>query len=180
MPIKNYKKIQDLILIEVESFEDHRGFFRELFKESELKSIGINYSFKQVNTSFSKKGTIRGLHYQLPPSEQGKLVYVIKGKVFDVAVDIRKSSKNFGKYFSFELSEDNPTLLWIPPGYAHGFQALEDTIFLYFVTNEYDKSKDRSIYPFDEEIGIKWPLKEYIISEKDSKAPKLRDAEVFD
>ncbi|MEM5830510.1 MAG: dTDP-4-dehydrorhamnose 3,5-epimerase [Candidatus Aenigmatarchaeota archaeon] len=180
MPIKKVEKIFDLLLIEWERFYDDRGFFEEIMKKSELKKIGIEEEFVQANISFSKKGTIRGLHYQLPPYEQSKLIVVIKGKIYDVAVDIRKSSKNFGKFYYFELSEEKPIALWIPKGYAHGFQALEDTILLYFVTKEYNKEFDRSINPFDKNIGIQWPLENYIISEKDKNAPSLNNAEVFE
>jgi dTDP-4-dehydrorhamnose 3,5-epimerase len=123
-----------VILIKPRVFPDNRGYFKEIFKESEFRKMNIPAP-KQANVSFSKPGVVRGLHYQLPPKEQGKIVTVMKGRIIDVAVDIRKKSKSFGKYVQAELSDDNHYMLWIPPGFAHGFQALEDSMVLYFVTH---------------------------------------------
>lgn len=120
---------------------------------------------------------MRGLHYQLPPKEQGKIVAVIKGRILDVAVDIRKSSESFGKYVYAELSENNHYMLWIPPGFAHGFQALEESTIVYFITyNEYSPLHERCInYSI-----INWPIKNIVVSEKDAKCPPLNKAEVFE
>jgi len=132
-----------VILIKPKAFPDNRGYFKEIFKESEFRKMNIPTPL-QANVSFSKPGVVRGLHYQLPPKEQGKIVTVMKGRIIDVAVDIRKKSKSFGKYVYAELNEDNHYMLWIPPGFAHGFQALEDSTVLYFVThNEYSSYRER-------------------------------------
>jgi len=177
MPFKSFKRLEipDLLLIDHVLFPDSRGFFTELYKKSDFTGNGIPHDFVQVNLSYSRKGVVRGLHYQLKPMEQGKLVYVISGKVFDVAVDIRRGSKWFGRYVSVLLE---PGLaLWIPPGFAHGFQALEDTYFLYLVTKEYSPQHERCIKWDDQEIGIEWPLKEAVLSERDSKCPPLKSCE---
>jgi len=171
-------EIPDVILIEPKIFEDGRGFFMETYKHSEFKKNGIEYEFVQDNHSKSKKGVLRGLHYQLKPMEQGKLVRCIRGKIWDVAVDIRKGSPWYGKWVAVELSEDNKLMLWIPPGFAHGFVALEDnTEVVYKVTKEYAPELDRGIIWNDPDIGINWPIEEPILSEKDKKLPKLKEAE---
>lgn len=181
MPFKSFKrlKIPDIILIDPYVFPDDRGFFMELYKRTSFLANGIPYDFVQANLSVSRRGVVRGLHYQLKPMEQGKLVTVVQGRIFDVAVDIRRGSPWYGKYVSVELSSNDHRLLWIPPGFAHGFQALEDdTIVLYFVTKEYSREHERCIKWDDPGIGVKWPLKEEaIISEKDRKCPPLRRAE---
>lgn len=169
-------KLPDVILIKYDVFYDSRGFFTELYKRNEFLANGISYDFTQVNVSYSKKGVIRGLHYQLKPMEQGKLVYVISGRVFDVAVDIRRGSPWYGKHIGVILEPGYG--LWIPPGFAHGFQALEDTYFLYLVTKEYSPQHERCVYWSDPELGIDWPLREnIIISEKDSRCPLFRNVE---
>lgn len=169
-------KLPDVILIKYDVFYDSRGFFTELYKRNEFLANGISYDFTQVNVSYSKKGVIRGLHYQLKPMEQGKLVYVISGRVFDVAVDIRRGSPWYGKHIGIILEPGYG--LWIPPGFAHGFQALEDTYFLYLVTKEYSPQHERCVYWSDPELGIDWPLREnIIISEKDSRCPLFRNVE---
>ncbi len=181
MPFKNFKRLEipDVVLIEPVVFPDHRGFFMELYKRTDFLSEGIPYDFVQVNLSMSRKGVVRGLHYQLRPMEQGKLVTVLRGRIVDVAVDIRKGSPWFGKYVMVELSADKPRLIWIPPGFAHGFQALEDdTLVLYLVTKEYSPQHERCIRWDDPEIGIPWPIRDNVIlSEKDRKCPQLREAE---
>jgi dTDP-4-dehydrorhamnose 3,5-epimerase len=176
MPFEFKKLEMDLILIKSKVFQDNRGYLKEIFKNSDFQRYGIPIPI-QSNVSFSKKGVIRGLHYQLPPKEQGKIITVIKGRIFDVALDIRRDSKTFGKYFCIELSEENHYMLYIPPGFAHGFQALEDSIVFYFIThNEYTPNYERCIHY----SIIDWPLKENIItSEKDSKCPKFGKAEFF-
>jgi dTDP-4-dehydrorhamnose 3,5-epimerase len=162
--------------VEYAKFPDERGFFAELYKRTDFLSNGIPFEFVQVNLSYSKRGVIRGMHYQLKPMEQGKLVYVVSGKVYDVAVDIRKGSPWFGRSVGVTLEQG--CAFWIPPGFAHGFQALEDAYFLYLVTKEYSQQHERCISWSDPEIGINWPIKESIVmSEKDRKCPPLGKAE---
>ncbi|QOJ79252.1 dTDP-4-dehydrorhamnose 3,5-epimerase [Infirmifilum lucidum] len=178
MPIKSARRlaIPDVILVENAIFPDDRGFFTELYKRTDSLAHGIPYDFVQVNLSFSRRGVVRGLHYQLKPFEQGKLVTVVSGRVLDVAVDVRKGSPWFGKHVVAELYPG--FALWIPPGFAHGFQALEDTYLLYLVTKEYNREAERCIRWDDSELGIQWPLREeVIVSEKDSKCPLLKEAE---
>jgi dTDP-4-dehydrorhamnose 3,5-epimerase len=178
MPFELFKRldISDVILIKFIKFHDERGFFAELYKRSDFLTNDIPYDFVQVNLSFSKRGVVRGLHYQLKPMEQGKLVYVISGSVYDVAVDIRRGSPWFGRYVGVSLEPGYA--LWIPPGFAHGFQALEDTYFLYLVTKEYSPQHERCIRWDDPQIGIQWLIKEGIIlSERDKRCPPLKEAE---
>ena len=180
MPFKAFKQLEipDVILVEPEVFSDQRGFFMELYKRTDYLANNIPFDFVQVNMSFSRRGVVRGLHYQLRPMEQGKLVTVLKGKIVDVAVDIRKGSPWFGKYVMVEISADKPQLLWIPPGFAHGFQALEESLVLYLVTKEYSPQHERCIAWNDPEVGIPWPIREKVIlSEKDKKCPQLKQAE---
>ncbi len=181
MPFHRFHRldIPDVILIEPAVFIDPRGLFKEIYKRTDYLAEGVPYDFVQANVSVSRKGVVRGLHYQLRPMEQGKLITVLRGKVYDVAVDIRRGSPWFGKHVAVELSEDNHHILWIPPGFAHGFQALEDnTIVLYLVTKEYSREHERCIKWNDSEIGIEWPMtKEVILSNKDSKCPSLKEAE---
>ncbi|WP_342838532.1 dTDP-4-dehydrorhamnose 3,5-epimerase [Pyrobaculum sp.] len=169
-------EIPDVILFEYRLFEDERGFFAELWKRGEYLAAGLPYDFVQVNLSYSRPYVVRGLHHQLKPSEQGKLVTVVRGRVFDVAVDIRRGSPWYGRYVAVEL---RPGLaLWIPPGFAHGFQALEETLFLYLVTKEYDPQRDKCAKWDDPEIGIKWPAPDKaILSQKDRGCPPLAQAE---
>ncbi len=170
--------IPDLILVKPKVFGDERGFFMETYKASEFKKNGINYDFVQDNHSKSQKGVLRGLHYQLRPMEQGKLVRCIRGRIWDVAVDIRKGSPWYGKWVAVELSEENKLMLWIPPGFAHGFVALEDnTEVIYKVTKEYSPELERGIIWNDPDIGIDWPVKNPKLSERDSRLPPLREAE---
>lgn len=180
MPFKYFRRLEipDVISIRPEVYPDNRGFFMEIYKRTPFLSEGVPYDFVQVNMSYSKKGVVRGLHYQLRPMEQGKLVTVPSGRIIDVAVDIRKGSPWYGKYVMIELSSEDPNILWIPPGFAHGFQALEDSLVLYLVTKEYSKQHERCISWRDPDIGINWPLKEnIIISDKDSKCPNLKSAD---
>jgi len=174
-------QLPDVTKISAESFTDERGSFVENFKASDFAAHGIENNFVQDNAPVSKKGVLRGLHYQLPPHAQGKLVGVIKGKIFDVAVDIRKSSPTFGKWVGEELSDENHTMLYIPAGFAHGFMALEDdTRVVYKMNgNEYHQPSERGIRFDDPAIGIIWPLENPILSEKDKIHPLLRDVEVF-
>ncbi|AEM38546.1 dTDP-4-dehydrorhamnose 3,5-epimerase [Pyrolobus fumarii 1A] len=180
MPFRLFKRldIPDVVLIEAVRFHDQRGFFQELYKRTDFLANNVPYDFVQVNVSFSRRGVVRGLHYQLKPMEQGKLVTVLRGRIVDVAVDIRRGSPWYGKHVMVELSEDKPLLLWIPPGFAHGFQALEDSVVLYLVTKEYSPSHERCIRWDDPDLGIPWPMRDNVIlSEKDKRCPSFRDAE---
>ncbi len=172
--------IPEVILIKPKIFRDNRGYFLESYKKSLFQANGINSEFIQDNHSKSSKGVLRGLHYQLNPKAQGKLVRCVAGSVFDVAVDIRYQSPTFGKWVGFELSAENKHMLWIPEGFAHGFVNLEeDTQFLYKTTGEYAPEYDRGIRFDDPEIGIEWPkIGEFIVSEKDRIQPLLKDAEI--
>lgn len=172
-------EIPDLILVIPKVFRDDRGFFLETYKRSDFVKFGIKEQFNQDNHSFSRKGVLRGLHYQLNPKAQGKLVRCLKGKIFDVAVDIRKGSPTFGKWVGVELSEDNFHMLYIPPGFAHGFVVLsEEAHVLYKVTNEYSPEHDRGIIWNDPTININWPISNPILSDKDRKWPTLEEAEI--
>ncbi|MFH1727501.1 MAG: dTDP-4-dehydrorhamnose 3,5-epimerase [Pseudomonadota bacterium] len=171
--------IPEVLLIKPEVFGDERGFFIETYRESEFKEAGVDFRFVQDNHSKSKKGVLRGIHYQLNPKAQGKLVRVIKGSLFDVAVDLRKDSKTFGKWVSSVLSYENNHMLWIPPGFGHGFCVLEDeTEFLYKVTEEWDKDLDKGIIWNDSNINIKWPLDNPQLSQRDQNLPSLEKAEI--
>jgi dTDP-4-dehydrorhamnose 3,5-epimerase len=161
-------EIEGLYIIYPQVFEDDRGYFMESFNKKKLVNFIGNHEFIQDNQSLSQKGVVRGLHFQNPPFEQGKLVRVIKGSVNDVVVDIRKSSSTYGKVFKIKLSESNFKILWIPPGLAHGFETLEDeTIFSYKVTNDYNKESEGSILWNDKILNIEWETKNPIVSEKD-------------
>jgi len=169
--------ILGLIIIIPQAFTDERGFFMEAFNRDRYREAGIDIEFVQDNLSVSKKGVIRGLHYQTPPFDQGKLVTVLRGRVLDVAVDIRHGSPTFGQFVSVELSADNHKQFWIPAGFAHGFATLEDdTIFSYKCTNPYSKEHDRGIHFDDPALAIDWGVAEPIVSEKDRQCPLLNDA----
>ncbi len=176
--------IPDVFLIEPKVFGDARGFFLESFRQDLFnQATGTNYEFIQDNHSRSSKGVLRGLHYQLPPHAQGKLVRVISGAVFDVAVDIRRSSPSFGKWVGVELSAENHHQLWIPPGFAHGFVVLSDTAdFVYKTTAYYAPESDRGLLWSDPDIAIAWPQIDiaFSLSEKDRNQPALKQAELFD
>lgn len=160
--------IEGLLIIQPKVFEDKRGYFYESYNKNAFENIGLNINFVQDNQSLSNKNVLRGLHFQSPPFEQGKLVRVIKGSVLDVALDIRKSSPTFGKHFSIVLSEQNKTMFWIPPGFAHGFLTLEDqTIFSYKCSGDYHQPSEQSILWNDKDLNIDWNIKDAIISEKD-------------
>ncbi|MGD1996606.1 MAG: dTDP-4-dehydrorhamnose 3,5-epimerase [Anaerolineae bacterium] len=171
--------IPDVILIEPKIFRDQRGFFMETYKRSEFAANGIPDEFVQDNHSHSVHGVLRGLHYQRPPKAQGKLVMAVKGRVFDVAVDIRRGSPTYGQWVSAILSETNLHMLYIPVGFAHGFCVLsEEADFVYKVTAEYAPELDRGILWKDPVIGIEWPLSEPTLSPKDAQLPTLQEAEV--
>jgi len=171
-------KIPDVIFIEPQLFPDDRGVFLESFKESEFILNGIEKKFVQDNFSHSTKGVLRGMHYQINPKAQAKLVTVLKGKIFDVAVDIRKNSPTFGKWVTVILSEDNHELMYIPEGFAHGFCVLSESAdVLYKVTNEYASEHEKGIIWNDPKINISWPIKNPIISNKDKELPILENLE---
>lgn len=172
--------IPDVVLMEPQVFGDHRGFFLETFRQDEFETQVGNYKFVQDNHSKSTKGILRGLHYQIK-QPQGKLVRVTSGTVFDVAVDIRKSSPWFGKWVGEILSAENKSMLWIPPGFAHGFYVMSDEAeFSYKCTDYYAPQYERSIRWDDSDIGIEWPLdKAPVLSTKDEQAANLPSAEIF-
>ena len=176
-------RIPDVMVIEPKVFGDARGFFFESFNQQAFNAAtGTNLEFVQDNHSRSSKGVLRGLHYQLPPHAQGKLVRVTRGVVWDVAVDIRTGSPTFGQWVAETLSEDNHKQFWIPPGFAHGFVVLSDSAdFLYKTTNYYAPQSDRGIVWNDADIGIAWPDlgMEFLLSDKDCKQPALQAADVF-
>lgn len=172
--------IQELCVIEPLVFEDHRGFFIESYNKKEFEEIGLNMEFVQDNHSHSIKGVLRGLHFQTE-HPQGKLVRVIRGVVFDVAVDLRKNSKTFGKWFGVILSEENRKMFYVPERFAHGFLVLsEKADFLYKCTDYYYPEYDAGLIWNDPDIGIEWPLEKYgitepILSEKDRKLPTFSE-----
>ncbi len=168
--------IEGLLIIEPQVFTDPRGYFYESYNKEKFVAAGINFEFVQDNQSLSQKGIVRGLHFQTPPFDQGKLVRVIHGAVLDVAVDIRKNSPTYGQNFSIELSAQNRTMFYIPPGFAHGFETLEDnTIFLYKCTDVYNKQCEGGLLWNDTDLGIKWQSSNPLISEKDKILPLLKD-----
>jgi len=176
----SFKKldIPEVILVEAQSFPDGRGFFLESFKESIFASKGISTKFVQDNFSHSVKGVLRGLHYQKDPEAQGKLVIVLRGEIFDIAVDIRKDSPTYGKWVGEILSEQNHRLLFIPEGFAHGYCVLSDEAdVLYKVNNEYSPEHEKGIIWNDPDIDIAWPIEKPILHEKDKQLPLLEDAD---
>jgi dTDP-4-dehydrorhamnose 3,5-epimerase len=165
-----------VLLIEPKVFGDGRGFFMETYRADTFRDFGIADTFVQDNHSRSARGVLRGLHYQ-EPNAQGKLVRCTRGALFDVAVDIRRGSPSFGRWFGLELSDANKRMLWIPPGFAHGFCALEDdSDLVYKCTSLYDAATDRAILWNDPDIGIEWPIAEPLLSTKDAKAARLAEA----
>ncbi len=170
--------IEGLLVITPDVFGDERGYFFESFQKERYRQAGVKFDFVQDNISKSVKGTIRGLHYQIGEYAQGKLCEVHKGKVLDVAVDIRFGSPTFGKYFALELSEENHKQLWIPPGFAHGFEALsEEVIFHYKCTAYYNKESERAILFNDKDLNIQWQTDSPIVSGKDLKAKRFKEIE---
>lgn len=173
--------IEDVLLFEPEVHGDDRGFFMETFRESEFKELGLDVHFIQDNHSLSSKGVLRGLHYQIQQS-QGKLVRVISGEVYDVAVDLRKSSATFGQHVGVHLSAQNRHVFWVPPGFAHGFLVLsEQAEFIYKCTEYYAPQHELTLLWNDPKLNIKWPLKEGEpeLSKKDLLGTLLADAEVY-
>ena len=168
--------IEGLVIIEPRVYADDRGFFMESFKASDFAAAGIPGPFVQDNHSRSRRGTLRGLHFQREPYAQGKLVRVTRGAVWDVAVDLRPGSPSFAKWYGLELSERNHLMFWIPAGFAHGFVALEDDSELqYKCTAEYHAPSDGGIRWNDPDLAITWPIKDVLISPKDATLPYLKD-----
>lgn len=181
MPFKfePLKSVPGLVLIEPRRFGDDRGWFMETYKASAFTEQDVEADFVQDNHSFSSTaGTLRGLHYQLRPHQQGKLVRCTKGAVLDIAVDIRQGSPTYGEWTTVELSRANGRMLWVPPGFAHGLLTLEDdTDALYKVTAEYAPDHERTIRWDDPEIGLELPVEDPILKERDARAPSLSEAE---
>jgi dTDP-4-dehydrorhamnose 3,5-epimerase len=168
--------IEGLLILEPRIFNDPRGYFYESYNKDAFSKIGIFSEFVQDNQSLSQKGIIRGMHFQAPPFDQGKLVRVIQGAVNDVVIDIRKNSKTYGQHFSIELSAENKKMFYVPPGFAHGFETLEDnTIFLYKCTNVYNKESEGGVFWNDPDLNIHWNSQNPIISEKDTFLPTFKN-----
>jgi dTDP-4-dehydrorhamnose 3,5-epimerase len=171
-------EIPDIVLIEAQSFGDNRGYFLEAYRMSSFAAHGISDVFVQDNLSHSHHGVLRGLHYQNHPKAQAKLVTVLKGEIFDVAVDIRKGSPTYGRWVGMTLSSDSCCMLYVPVGFAHGFCVVgEEAVVSYKVTEEYAPDLDRGIAWDDPDIGIHWPVTTPILSAKDAQLPLLRDAD---
>lgn len=176
----NKCEIPGLVIIEPRAFADDRGFFLESYKKSDFVKNGIEAEFLQDNHSLSSKGVLRGLHFQYPPYAQAKLVRVIQGAIWDVAVDIRKDSPTFKKWLGVELSGENKKMFYIPEGFAHGFVALTDDVhLLYKCSNEYSPVHDAGIMWNDPELAVGWPVEAPILSEKDILLPLLKDIKGF-
>lgn len=165
-----------LFIIEPSVFEDDRGYFLESWNQQKFRENGLDFTFVQDNQSMSSANVLRGLHFQLPPWEQGKLIRVFQGSVLDVAVDLRKDQPTFGKHFSLVMTGKLKNMLWIPPGFAHGFLTLEDhTVFFYKSTNFYNRESDSGIFWNDPDLGIDWGIEDPTVSEKDQNAMRFRD-----
>jgi dTDP-4-dehydrorhamnose 3,5-epimerase len=175
--------IPDVLLIVPDVYEDERGFFMETYQSQKFRELGIREEFVQDNHSHSQQGVLRGLHYQVH-HPQGKLIRVVAGEVFDVVVDIRKSSRTFGKWFGKNLSAENKMQMWVPPGFAHGYYVLSEWAdFIYKTTDFYYPKCERVILWNDEEISINWPLlegKPPLVSAKDNQGKSITKAELFD
>lgn len=172
--------LRDVKIITPQVFGDNRGWFYESYSYEKLKELGIDIHFVQDNRSYSKeKGTLRGIHFQKAPMAQSKLITCTKGRILDVAVDLRKNSPDYLKWTSVELTEENKMMLFIPKGFGHGFVTLsQDVEVLYKVDEYYSKENDRSIRYDDSEIGIDWGISDPILSQKDENAPLLRDSDI--
>lgn len=171
-------KIEGVVLIKPRVFSDARGYFQEKYHKSAFRESGLVMEFVQDNHSHSRKGVLRGLHYQLNPKPQGKLVSVIRGEIFDVGVDIRQGSPTYGQYVGEILSQENHHLLYLPEGFAHGFIVLsEHADVIYKVTHEFTPALDRGILWNDPDLKIEWPVSDPLLSEKDRNLPILADCE---
>ncbi|MCC2113077.1 MAG: dTDP-4-dehydrorhamnose 3,5-epimerase [Hyphomicrobiales bacterium] len=173
--------IPDVILFEPTVHEDERGYLFESFNADLFRSLtSVDAAFVQDNHSFSRRGVLRGLHYQLPPKAQGKIIRVVSGAIFDVAVDLRRSSPSFGRWVGTELSAENRRQLWIPEGFAHGLAVLGETAdLLYKMTERYSPEHDRCISWDDADLAIEWPLENPIVSSRDAQGVAFKDAELF-
>ena len=186
MEVTTLGPFSEVLILRPKIFGDDRGFFVESYNANTFKqATGLSPNFVQDNHSRSSRGVLRGIHYQLPPHAQGKLVRVVKGAVWDVAVDLRKSSPTFGQWAGYELRDHRGEMLWIPPGFGHAFLVLEnDTDFLYKTTDFYAPECERAVIWDDQTVDIQWPgqFKRYdlLISEKDKKAPRLRETLLFE
>ncbi|MFT7101629.1 MAG: dTDP-4-dehydrorhamnose 3,5-epimerase [Bacteroidia bacterium] len=170
--------IDSLLIVQSKVFHDSRGFFFEGYSKSTWADAGLDLDIVQTNISESQGDVVRGLHFQNPPYAQGKLIRVLKGAVLDVAVDLRKDSKSYGKHFAIELNEDNKDALWVPPGFAHGFKTLSDnTLFYYDCTGPYHKEAEGSLLWNDPDLNINWEIENPILSEKDAGAPTFKNFE---
>lgn len=167
--------LKDVYEIQPNVIGDHRGYFFESFNERTFQSYFPEISFVQDNESYSTAGVLRGLHFQKGHAAQGKLVRVVKGSVLDVAVDIRKGSPNYGQHVGVELTAEKHNMLWVPPGFAHGFVVLEDAIFQYKCTNFYNKEAESGVLWSDPALGIDWKVENPVISDKDKVLPLLKD-----
>lgn len=170
--------LKDAYVIKPQVFGDHRGFFLESYSKKKFEEVGIKADFVQDNHSRSeKKGTLRGMHFQTPPYTQAKLLRVVKGKILDVIIDLRKNSETFGKWESFELTAENFEMLFVPRGFAHGFMTLEgNTEVLYKADNFYEPSSEGGIAWNDPDLKINWPIENPILSERDTKWPNLKNS----
>ena len=168
--------IAGLLILEPQVFGDARGFFLETYNERRYREAGVDATFVQDNVSFSRRGILRGLHFQ-NPKPQGKLLQVLQGEVFDVAVDVRRSSPTFGKWHGLALSAENKRQFYIPPGFAHGFLVTSDSALFHYKCTEFYSPKDEMAIRWDDPaIGIQWPIKDPLLSDRDTKALHLRDA----
>lgn len=171
--------IDGLVIITPQILGDERGFFMEVFNADKFAELGLPTEFRQDNHSSSIKGVLRGLHFQLPPKPMGKLVRCTRGKIWDVAVDLRRNSSTYKQSFGIELSALNSKMLWLPVGFAHGFYALEDSEVLYKCTHTYDKAGDGNVAWNDQDLHVDWPLSgEPIVSARDQAAPKFKDLDL--
>ena len=172
--------LDGVIAVQAQVFPDDRGFFLESYKKSDFHANGIAVELVQDNHSRSRRGVLRGLHYQLSPHAQGKLVSVVAGTIWDVAVDVRKSSPTFGKWTAVELSDSNKNALWIPAGFAHGFVCLSETADVYYKTTaEYCGAAERGVRWDDPALAIDWPLSDVTVCERDQNLPTWEAADVF-
>jgi dTDP-4-dehydrorhamnose 3,5-epimerase len=171
-------EIPEVILVEAQRLGDHSGFFMETFKASEFAAHGMPSTFVQDNLSHSTQGVLRGLHYQLKPRAQGKLVMALNGRIFDVAADIRRGSPTYGRWLGMELTVENGLMLYVPPGFAHGYCVLSDeATLLYKVTDEYAPECERGIIWNDPQIGVEWPIADPLLSPRDIALPPLHEAD---
>jgi dTDP-4-dehydrorhamnose 3,5-epimerase len=167
-------ELADLLIVEPDVFGDNRGYFMESWNRQRYREAGLDFDFVQDNFSLSRRGTLRGLHFQNPLA-QGKLVSVLQGEVFDVGVDIRRSSPTFGRWFGMTLSAENKRQFFLPPGFAHGFLVLSEMALFHYKCTDYYSPKDEQGFRWDDpDVGIKWPVENPILSQRDAAAPRLK------